>query len=41
MINTQFQKVQTMPSADWGVVTVLDEDMECPETGCDPILFDN
>ena len=42
MMNTSFEKVQIRPSEDWGVVTIVStDDMECPQTGCEPIELNN
>ena len=42
MLNAHFQKVQTAPYEDLGVVTILfDDDGECPENGWETIILDN
>ena len=40
MLNTHFEKFQSKPTHEWGVVTIkFDENTSCPETGCNPIVF--
>ena len=41
MLNTHFYKVQARPGWDYGVVFIsYADDVECPLTGCEPILLD-